>query len=79
MYVHIYYICVNTYIYSIYIHIHIHVVMIQGTHSAQILQKQDRRNIYVIMETMCPPGYHHIGFVVTQMHELPQRHCGDNN
>ena len=24
--------------------------------------------------TMCPPGYHHNGFV----HELPQSHCGDN-
>ena len=22
-------------------------------------QKQDGRNIYVIMKTMCPPGYHH--------------------
>ena len=44
---------------------------------------------YVIMKTMCPPGYHHNGFVAThalghmmygcaQMHELPQSHCGDN-
>ena len=44
------------------------------------------------MKTMCPPGYHHYGFVVTvhhvealwnrtscaQVHELPQSHCGDN-
>ena len=22
-------------------------------------------NIYVIMKTMCPPGYHHNGFVAT--------------
>ena len=41
------------------------------------------------MKTMCPPGYHHSGFVAThalghnrtsraQVHELPQSHCGDN-
>ena len=30
--------------------------MIQGTHSAQILQKQNICNIYVIIKTMCPPG-----------------------
>ena len=42
------------------------------------------------MKTMCLPGYHHNDFVVThvlglmmygtsfgQVHELPQRHCGD--
>ena len=39
--------------------------MIHDTQSAQILQKQDERNIYVIMKTMCPPGYHHNGFVAT--------------
>ena len=39
--------------------------MIQDTQSAQISQKQDERNIYVIMKRMCPPGYHHNGFVVT--------------
>ena len=46
--------------------------------------------IYVIMKTMCPPVYHHNGFVAThalghmmyrtscaQVHELPQSHCGD--
>ena len=29
------------------------------------------------MKTMCPPGYHHNGFVATHAlgHEL---HCGDN-
>ena len=42
--------------------------MIHDTQSAQISQKQDERNIYVIMKTMCPPGYHHNGFVAT--HEL---------
>ena len=31
-----------------------------------ISQKQDGRNIYVIMKTMCPPGYHHNGFVATR-------------
>ena len=43
------------------------------------------------MNTMCPPGYLHNGFVAThalghlmnrrscaQVHELPQNHCGDN-
>ena len=45
-------------------------------------------HIYVIMKTMCPPGYHHNGFVTThalghmmygcQVHELSQSHCGDN-
>ena len=35
------------------------------TQSAQISQKQDGRNIYVIMKTMCPPGYHHNSFAAT--------------
>ena len=67
--------------------------MIHDTQSAQISQKQDERNIHVIMKTMCLPGYHHNGFVAThalghimyinriscaQVHELPQSHCGDN-
>ena len=55
--------------------------MIHDTQSAQISQQQDGRNIYGIMKTMCPPGYHHNGFVVTvmyQAHELPQSHCGNN-
>ena len=39
--------------------------MIHDTQSAQISQKQDKHNIYVIMKTMCPLGYHHNGFVAT--------------
>ena len=39
--------------------------MIHDTQSAQISQKQDGRNIYVIMKTMCPHGYHNNGFVAT--------------
>ena len=39
--------------------------MIHNTQSAQISQKQDESNVYAIMKTMCPPGYHHNGFVVT--------------
>ena len=39
--------------------------MIQDTQGAQISKKQDERNIYVTMKTMCPPAYHHGGFVVT--------------
>ena len=38
-------------------------------HSAEISQKQGGCNIYAIMKTimktMCPPGYHHNGFVAT--------------
>ena len=39
--------------------------MTHDTQSALISQKQDERNIYVIMKTMCPPDYHHDGSVVT--------------
>ena len=39
--------------------------MIHDTQSAQISRKQDERNIYAIMKTMCLPGYHHNGFVAT--------------
>ena len=59
--------------------------------SAQISQKQDGHNIYSIMKTMCPPSYHHKGFVATralrhmmygytssvQVYEVPQSYCGD--
>ena len=38
--------------------------MIQDKQST-ISQKQDGRNIYAIMKTMRPPGYHYIGFVAT--------------
>ena len=52
--------------------------MIHDTQSAQISQKQDGRNMYVIMKTMCPPGYHHNGFVATHalghitVHHVPK-------
>ena len=39
--------------------------MIHDTQNAQISQKQDEHSIYVIMKTMCLPGYHHNGFVAT--------------
>lgn len=58
---------------------------------AQISKKQDGCNMYVIMKIMCPPGFHHNGFVTThalghkmfsssyaQVLELPQNHFGDN-
>ena len=35
------------------------------TQSAQISQMQDEYNIYAIMKTICPPGYHPNGFVGT--------------
>ena len=37
--------------------------VIHDTQSAQISQKQDEPNIYAIMKPMCPPSYHHNGFV----------------
>ena len=46
--------------------------MIHDTQSAQISQKQDERNIYVITKTMCPPGYHHNGLVATHAHLVPK-------
>ena len=42
--------------------------MIHDTQSAQISKKQDGRNVYVIMKTMCHHGYLHNSFVTT--HEL---------
>ena len=44
--------------------------IIHNTQSALISQKQNEHNIYVIMKTMCPPGYHHNGFVAS--HALEQ-------
>ena len=64
--------------------------MIHDTQSTQISHKQDNRNTYAIMKTMCPPGLHRDDFVATHalwhmmyghvplVHELPQSHCGDN-
>ena len=48
--------------------------MIHDTQNAQISQKQNERNVYAIRKTMCPPGYHHNGFVVT--HELGHKMYG---
>ena len=43
-----------------------YVLVVHNTQSAQISQKQNGRNIYVIMKTMClPPGYYHNGFMAT--------------
>ena len=33
--------------------------------STQISQKQDGHKKHVIMKIICPPGYHHSGFVTT--------------
>ena len=35
------------------------------TRSAQISQMKDQHNMYGIMKTLCPFGYHHDGFVAT--------------
>ena len=40
--------------------------MIHDAQSAQISQKQDGHNIYVIMKTVYPPGHHHNVFVAIQ-------------
>ena len=53
-------------------YIYIYTYIYHDTQSAQISQKQDGLNIYVIMKTMCPPGYHHNSFVAT--HALGQCH-----
>ena len=39
--------------------------MIHDTQSVQISQKEDERNLYAVMKTMCPPGYHHNDLVAT--------------
>ena len=59
--------CIYMYIYMyIYIYIYIYLLyVVHDTQSAQISQKQGRRNIYVIMKTMCHAGYHHSSFVST--------------
>ena len=45
--------------------------------SAQASQKQDSCNIYAIMKTMYPPGYHCNGFVVTHALALGKMIYGD--
>ena len=52
--------------------------MIHETQSAQISQKQDDRNIYVIMKTMGPPGYHHNGNSSTWAHDVRLHIAGTN-
>ena len=47
--------------------------MIHDTQSAQISQKQDEHNIFVIMKTMYSSGYHHNGFMAT--HALRHMMC----
>ena len=49
--------------------------MVHITQSAQISQKWDGHDIYAIMKTMCPPGYHHNGFVVTHALEHMMYSC----
>ena len=65
MYIYIYILlCIYIFLKFYYIYSH----KWSTTHiaqSAQISQKQDGRNIYSIMKTMCSPGYHHNGFVAT--------------
>ena len=64
--------------------------MIHDTKSVKISQKQDERNVYIIMKTMRPPGYdvnglpatHALGHMMygsscAQVYELPQTYCRD--
>ena len=46
--------------------------MIHDTESAQTLPKQDGRNIYVIMKTMCPLGYQHMMYGYTLLVPMNQ-------
>ena len=43
--------------------------MIHDTQSTQISQKQDEHNLYAIMKTICPPGYHLCGNSCTSLHD----------
>ena len=61
MYIYIYIIYI--YIIYIYVYIVIYILYIYITQSAEISQKQDERNLYAIMKTVCLPGYHHNGLV----------------
>ena len=47
--------------------------MNNATQSAQISQKQDEHNVYVIMKTICTSGYHRNGFAAT--HALGYMMC----
>ena len=49
--------------------------MIHNTQSAQILRKQDERNIHAIMKTYI---YICNRTSCAEVHELLQSHCGDN-
>ena len=81
IYIHIY---TYTHIY-IYICIYITDHNWSTTHkvqSAHISQKQGGRNIYAVMKTISPPGYHHNGFVSIHAFghnaQLPQSHWSNN-
>ena len=56
MYIYMY-VCIYIYIYNNYIYIYIYIY----THTHIYIYIY----IYEIMKTMCPPGYHHNGFVAT--------------
>ena len=62
IYIHTY-ACILLYIHGLYTHAYI--VLYIYIQRGQISQKQDGCNTYAIMKTMCPPGYHHNGFVAT--------------
>ena len=70
VYIYIYiYICIYVYMYIyiyIYIYIYVYTYIYITTH--RVLKSHRSKmglSIYVIMKTMCPPGYHHNSFVAT--------------
>ena len=58
-------------------HIYIYIYIHETQSSAQNSQKQDGRNVQVIIKTICHSGYHHNGFVVTRfdVHVLKCMSC----
>ena len=69
MYIFIY-IYLYLYITSYFIHtyVHIHRYIYKGCSNLTEVRRTDEHNIYVTIKTMCPPSYHHNGFVAN--HEL---------
>ena len=68
----------NVCIYIIYIRMYISDS--RHTEFSNLIEARDKRNTYAVMKTLCPPGYHHDGFVASHalLHEFPQSHHSDN-
>ena len=72
----------NVCIYIIYIRMYISDS--RNTEFLNLIEARDKRNIYAVMKTLCPPsmmhGYQHDGFDASHalLHEFPQSHHSDN-